>query len=432
MDVVKNLGTILYRRIEVSDTLIKMVGIFGVFNFPFFYFVHWLLTTGEQEYLFLRITCLFICIPLLFIDYWPSTLKRYKAFYWYFSICYIFPFFSTYMFIENYGSLMWFTKVIIGLFWLVLVTDWLTFLIILPSGVLLGWLIHYLINGTPQIEPNLMISLSINYFWALLIGTVFSRIKENVQQERLIAMKTLAGTIAHEMRTPFLGIRLNAGIIKKYLPVLVDTYNRAKTAQLEILPLSEKNIQHLKDTPDDLDKITSSASLAIDMLLTSLKDESSKAKFNQACSIKGCIQEMLQEYPLMKEEKSLISWAGKPDFTFYGNSIFMKHVLFNLLKNALYYVKAAHKGNISISTELTSKGNYLYFKDTGMGIAASEISHIFDQFYSKTHHGTGLGLSFCKSVMESIGGSINCEAREGEYTTFILKFPITKNKGLEN
>ena len=427
MKAIKNLFPLFFNQTNVSDSLIKILGIFGLFNFPFFYFMQQLALTQEREFFLLRFFGFLICIPLVLIEYWPSSFKRYKLLYWYFCICYMFPFFSTYMFIENYGSLVWFTKVIIGLFWLVLITDWLAFLAILPIGVLSGWVIHYLVNGSPQIDKNLMIGLSINYIWAALIGTVFSRNKQNIEQEKLLAMKTLAGTVAHEMRTPFLGIRANAGCLKKFLPVLIDGYNKAKTAQLEVQPLSENNLQHLIEAPDDLDKITTSASLVIDMLLMSLKDKDQNGKIYEACSMRACIAEALREYPLTEEESMLISWENNTDFIFYGNALLMKHVLFNLLKNALYYVKAARKGEISIWVEPTPKGNYLYFKDTGKGVPASVVSHIFDRFYAHTRHGTGIGLAFCKTVIESFGGTIVCDSIEGEYTTFILKLPIIKD-----
>lgn len=428
MSVMKKLLSILSTRIDVSDTLIKTLGFFGIINFPLFYYVNKLFLERENEFLFLRLSCFILCFPLFLIDYWPAPAKRYKLFYWYFSILYFFPFFSTYMLIENYGSNMWFTKVIIGLFWLVLITDWLTFLIILPAGVLIGWITHYLINGFTQIDMSVMLELSINYVWTALIGTVFSRGKDNIIQEKLKAMKSLAGTIAHEMRTPFLGIRASAGGIKRFLPALIDGYQKAKDAQLDVPSISERNLHKLTEIPENLDKITLSASLVIDMLLMSLKDDSFTEKNFKVCSIKTCVSEMFHDYPLTGEEKSLITWTQAPEFSFYGNDLLMKHILFNLIKNSLYAIKAANKGKVSLWTETTPKGNFFYFKDTGKGMPADMVSHIFDRFYSHTHHGTGIGLAFCKSVMDSFGGTISCESTEGEYTMFILKFPLT-NKG---
>lgn len=432
MDILRNLFVLVsQRKSDISDKLMKTFGVFGVINFPFFYSLNKIFLEKQNEFILLRLSCFILCVPLLLIDYWPISIKKYKNIYWYFSIFYCLPFFVTYMFIENFGSNMWFTKAIIGLLWLVLITDWLTFIVILSAGVLAGWVAHYLINGPDHIDMSVMAELSINYLWAALIGTAFSRKKDNITQERLIAMKTLAGTVAHEMRTPFLGIRGTAECIRKFLPALLDSYSKAKTAHLEVQSISEKNLQYLKEAPEDLDKITTSASLVIDMLLMSLKDDAYKSNNYENCSMRMCIEEAFHEYPLSEEEKFLITQGNELDFIFYGNVLLMKHILFNLLKNALYYAKAAHKdnSNISLWTESSPKGNTLYFKDTGNGMPASVVAHIFDRFYSHTRHGSGIGLAFCRSVMESFGGSIACESKEGVYTLFILKFPAIKDPG---
>jgi len=142
------------------------------------------------------------------------------------------------------------------------------------------------------------------------------------------------------------------------------------------------------------------------------------------CKISTCIELMLHEYPLEECERKLIHWDQSIDFTFSSNELYVKHILFNLLKNALYYIKAANKGEIYIWQEQGKKFNHLYFKDTGQGIPFSVLHHIFENFFSRTTRGTGVGLAFCKSTMLSFGGDIMCDSEEGEFTTFTLSFPV--------
>jgi two-component system CAI-1 autoinducer sensor kinase/phosphatase CqsS len=106
--------------------------------------------------------------------------------------------------------------------------------------------------------------------------------------------------------------------------------------------------------------------------------------------------------------------------------VLLVHVLFNLLKNALYHVAEAGKGEIFVWTEPNAVGeNRLYFMDTGTGIHPSVLPRIFDRFYSSMSRGrgSGIGLSFCRMVMDGFGGSIECESVHGEFTRFILSFP---------
>ncbi|MBA8667975.1 HAMP domain-containing histidine kinase [Holosporaceae bacterium 'Namur'] len=54
------------------------------------------------------------------------------------------------------------------------------------------------------------------------------------------------------------------------------------------------------------------------------------------------------------------------------------------------------------------------------------LPYIFDKFYSKSKSGTGIGLAFCKMIMQDMGGYIECKSRVGKYTEFILTFPKAK------
>jgi signal transduction histidine kinase len=55
------------------------------------------------------------------------------------------------------------------------------------------------------------------------------------------------------------------------------------------------------------------------------------------------------------------------------------------------------------------------------------LKHIFDRFFTRTHHGSGIGLTFCKMAMEAFGGDITCESVEGDYTLFVLTFSSLLN-----
>ncbi|HVV67948.1 MAG TPA: ATP-binding protein, partial [Gammaproteobacteria bacterium] len=100
------------------------------------------------------------------------------------------------------------------------------------------------------------------------------------------------------------------------------------------------------------------------------------------------------------------------------------HVLFNLFKNAIYFIRKAGKGNIHIWLEHHPRHNQIHFKDTGAGIKSENLPKIFDPFFTvDTNKGTGIGLAFCAMTLKSFGGSITCQSEWQEYTEFILTFP---------
>ena len=156
--------------------------------------------------------------------------------------------------------------------------------------------------------------------------------------------------------------------------------------------------------------------------MTKLKETPDKQEI-QILSISKCIENTLQTYPFMHNEKHLVDWKKGADFKVQANHELLQHVLLNLLKNALYQIHAVNKGEITIWLSQIPTANRVHVKDTASGISKNDLPYIFDKFYTQTRHGTGIGLAFCKMVMEEFAGTITCESVCGEYAEFILEFP---------
>ncbi|MBX9697580.1 MAG: PAS domain-containing sensor histidine kinase [Alphaproteobacteria bacterium] len=255
-----------------------------------------------------------------------------------------------------------------------------------------------------------------------IVGTSLDITERQKAEERVREMlKMQAGAIAHEMRTPLASLSGIGLFLKKIIPSLVKDHNKLTSDQRQD-HFSEKRLSQIIKSPEMIVKVTRQAFSFIDIMLMSLREDFRDAA-NEDCSIKKCIEEALTEYPFGGDDRSIVKTQFDRDFEFKGNSLLIKHVFFNLLKNSVYYVKAANKGDIIIKTTIVKGVNTLSFKDTGTGIASDILPHIFDKFYSRTKYGTGIGLAFCKSVMTSLGGDIICTSLYGVYTEFILTFP---------
>ena len=179
----------------------------------------------------------------------------------------------------------------------------------------------------------------------------------------------------------------------------------------------------------DLISVSSNRGLSIaDLILSNIREEKiDETKFVDL-SISDIVELAIKEFDFeSEEEKALVNLNLENDFNFKGDETLMIFVLFNLLKNSLYY-----KAKIDIWLESDKRNiegksfNYLYFKDCGIGIPADKLEFIFESFFtSNKKGGTGLGLPFCKRVMLAFGGDIFCKSVEGEFTQFCLKFPIS-------
>ena len=133
--------------------------------------------------------------------------------------------------------------------------------------------------------------------------------------------------------------------------------------------------------------------------------------------IQQCIDAAIQQCNLTQEENARISIENVESLYFKGSLSLVTHVLMNLIQNAFKY--AGNEAQINI----WCNDHILFVVDYGKGIESDILPNLFNRFYTEGKIGTGLGLAFCRAVMEDLGGSIRCQSVLGKYTEFALIFP---------
>lgn len=107
----------------------------------------------------------------------------------------------------------------------------------------------------------------------------------------------------------------------------------------------------------------------------------------------------------------------------------LRQVLMNLVDNGIKYAKPIG-GEIIISVQDENDPLCVRVSDTGIGIAAEDLPHIFDTAYrapdarSFQHKGSGLGLAIAKRIVEQHGGTLKAQSQLGEGTTFLFDLPL--------
>jgi signal transduction histidine kinase len=99
-------------------------------------------------------------------------------------------------------------------------------------------------------------------------------------------------------------------------------------------------------------------------------------------------------------------------------------VLRHLLSNA---VKFTSQGEIVLGYDAPVNGRIrIWLRDTGKGIAEGDLERVFDRFYKVDEFipGAGLGLSICRTMAYSLGGSVTVESKLGEGSKFTFELPI--------
>jgi PAS domain S-box-containing protein len=111
----------------------------------------------------------------------------------------------------------------------------------------------------------------------------------------------------------------------------------------------------------------------------------------------------------------------------------IRQVLMNLLGNA---IKFTHDGHVRVrlETQHLAGGRVrvrMTVEDTGIGIPAGTLPHIFEKFTqgdastTRRYGGTGLGLAICKQLVDLMGGTLDVRSREGEGATFVVTLEVT-------
>lgn len=117
----------------------------------------------------------------------------------------------------------------------------------------------------------------------------------------------------------------------------------------------------------------------------------------------------------------------EPDLPYYrGDSVKLKEVFLNLLKNAGDAVRETDKKNGQILLHAYQENNLIIIEisDNGCGITKEQLDHIFTPFTTYKKGGTGLGLAITKTIIHAHDGTITVHSLPGEGTTFRILLPI--------
>ena len=430
------LSTGAKRSVVYSERHFRILGFLAVVVVPLSAFVEQAITHPTFDTFPLRLIAGLALSLLLFYPRLPSWILERFHIYWVLGLAYLFPFTFALMLILNAistptdtnASLIWVFEYIVAIFLFIqlinhaalsLILWFLGFVLAIPAVFFIdtpNW--TALLNTAVYPMPV--------FVAAIAIGIITNRNVSIVQVEQLKAVSAVGSNLAHELRTPLAAIRSLARGLTNYMPNLVDSYEKAERANLDIQPIRPKQLQRIREVLESIENEVNFSNTIIDMLLVNTADRRSIEIGTEAVSTTECITEAVKRFPFNNNsERGLLSTSIENEFYVGAPKLLVVHVLFNLIKNGLYYVQRKGKGAISISTSVSEDANYIIVHDTGSGIPLVNQRQIFDRFYttSDSGQGAGIGLSFCKIVMESIDGQIMCESVEGEYTTFKLRFP---------
>jgi two-component system, OmpR family, sensor kinase len=226
---------------------------------------------------------------------------------------------------------------------------------------------------------------------------------ENIftSQQRFLA------DVSHELRTPLTVIKGN-----------VDLMRHTKQMDAESL-----------DTIDDeADRLTR---LVVNLLLEAQAESGKLPLYFAPVELDTLLLEVFKEMRVLARDRVKINLTGIDQIIVNGDRDRLKQVLLNLISNAINYTPKG--GNVYLSLGRVGDNARLIIRDTGQGISAEDMPHIFERFFraeksrtrSKTS-GFGLGLSISYWIINRHGGRIEVKSAENEGATFCIYLPVPR------
>jgi heavy metal sensor kinase len=176
-------------------------------------------------------------------------------------------------------------------------------------------------------------------------------------------------------------------------------------------------------------------SALIENLMTLARaDSGSEPLHVAATNLNEILLEISEPARLLAEGKSIQYDQQLPETVLYvnGNAPSLRRLYLILIDNAVKYTP--REGRISVVLNTTDGAAVTEIRDTGVGISATDIPHIFERFYradesrSRESGGTGLGLSIAKWITEAHQGKISVASKVGEGSVFRVHIPLSDEK----
>lgn len=219
--------------------------------------------------------------------------------------------------------------------------------------------------------------------------------------------------MSHEIRTP-----LNAIIGFTQLMEMSNNTSEKERHYLDVIKTNGYNLIGLVDNLIELAQVESGH----------YTDERTRFQLNDMYEdIKSFINGFIKEKNKTHLDISFFTRECQGDALF-ADYPKLRTVLVHLLKNAILYTPS---GGVNIGCQQISNSNVLfYIQDSGIGIPKEHQPHVFNKFYkvddscTSNHHGLGIGLTICKSLIQIMGGDIWFESTIGKGSGFYFTIPM--------
>lgn len=235
-------------------------------------------------------------------------------------------------------------------------------------------------------------------------------IEELYHMNRVSTVGQLAGSLAHELAQPLASILINTQAAERFA-------NRP-----------EPDMPEIREALTQIAEDDRRARSIIDRMRAMLKKQVIPVA---ALDLNSSVQDvslLIRNMLLVRQVQLRLDLSNEP-LVVLGDNVSIQQVILNLVTNGMDAMQDLPPGArlLSVTTQGAGGSGEILIEDNGPGVAESIRQRLFDSFFTTKRDGLGMGLSICRSLVESQGGKISVENGDSGGARFRVSFPIAKS-----
>jgi two-component system, sporulation sensor kinase E len=233
-------------------------------------------------------------------------------------------------------------------------------------------------------------------------------VEKTIESERLSALTLLAAGVAHELGNPLNSLNIHLQLMERQARKLKGKERDELRHSIEIC----------RGEINRLDSIVTQFLRAIRPSRPQLHPENINAIVEEAVRFFSAeieARDIVVETELRSDLPLLQLDRGQ-----------MKQAFYNVIKNSFEAMK--RRGILRIRTDMDESHVRVSFIDTGGGMSAETLSHVFEPYYTTKERGTGLGLLVVRRIVREHGGELAIESTEGKGLALTIRLPLKEQR----
>lgn len=238
------------------------------------------------------------------------------------------------------------------------------------------------------------------------VGRLILAFNETLErlEDLFYSQRRFLADVSHELRTPLTAIRGNVDLIRR-------------------MGADEESLEAIQTEAERLMRLVG------DLLLLAQAETGNLPMAHDPVDVDTVLLEVFQQGRVLAQDHLTLAMGDWDQAQVVGDRDRLKQLFLNLVANAVQYTPSG--GRVTLSLRLVGEWTHISVTDTGPGIPAEEIPHLFERFYRmdrsrarKARTGAGLGLSIAYWIAHNHGGRIEVASELGKGTTFSVWLPL--------